>query len=124
MKTLVYAIIKKNGTLLILKRPSDKKSYPNYWNLPGGKLEEKELDIDCVKREVMEETNMNFSPFLKVMDTIDYDGEEKRIIVFLGDAEGDFKLNHEHSESTWITPNEIKKKNVMPYITRLFHGVI
>ena len=58
---------KKEDLFFILKRPSDKNSYPDYWNLHGGKLEENESETDCIKREVREETSLEFFPFIKII---------------------------------------------------------
>lgn len=124
MKTYVYALIKKENVFLILKRPADKKSYPNYWNLPGGKLEEKESEFACVKREVMEEVHMTFHPLRKILDIVDYEDGEKRVIVFLGDAKGDLQLNDEHIDFSWIKPTEINNKKTIPYIKRIFEGAL
>ncbi|MBU2589265.1 MAG: NUDIX domain-containing protein [Nanoarchaeota archaeon] len=124
MKTYVYALIKKGDLFLILKRPSDKNSYPDYWNLPGGKLEENESETDCIKREVMEETSLSFFPFIKIMDMIDFEGKEKKVIVYLGETNNtNLKLNKEHTEYSWVNPKEIKNKKIMPYIIKLFQEV-
>ena len=70
--TLVRGIIQNNkGKILFLKRLSDAKSFPNTWNLPGGKLEifeepndeiivprGYETPSEAFEREIYEETGL------------------------------------------------------------------
>lgn len=53
----ICAVIFKDGKMLATQRgPS--MSLPFKWELPGGKPLAGESDIDCVKREVLEELNL------------------------------------------------------------------
>ena len=108
MKQYVFALIKKDEKILMLKRPKDKKVYAHYWNFPGGKIEDGETDVQCVIREVEEETGMKFKPSVKIMDSIDEDREPKRVAVFLGDARGLITLNNEHDEWGWFKSDELR----------------
>ena len=124
MKTYVYALIKKENDFLILQRPHAKKTYPSVWNLPGGKLEENETYIECVIREVREETSLKFVPFMKIFDAIDYDGGEKKVIVFIGHAnDSEVILSNEHINFKFLSPQNISEYETMPYIKKLFEGM-
>ena len=123
MKHYVFALIKKDEKVLMLKRPKDKKVYANYWNFPGGKIEDGETDVQCVIREVEEETGMKFKPSVKIMDYIDEDREPKRVAVFLGDTRGLITLNNEHDEWGWFKSDELRTLSVLPYIKKLFDEV-
>lgn len=123
MKTYVYALIKKDNNFLILQRPLTKKIYPSVWNLPGGKLEENETYIECVIREVREETGLKFVPFMKVFDAIDYEGGEKKVIVFIGHTnDSEVVLSDEHINFKFLSPQNISEYETMPYIKKLFWG--
>ena len=50
------AIAIQDGKVLLVKRPKDKKVFPEFWAFPGGKLEELESLEDCMRREFTEET--------------------------------------------------------------------
>lgn len=120
MKKYVFALIKNEEKILMLKRPKDKKVYAGYWNFPGGKIEESETEIQCVIREVKEETGMDFEPSVKIMDIVDKNIEPKKVVVFDGNANGSVKLSEEHEEYGWFTIEEIKNIPVLPYIKKIF----
>lgn len=108
----------------MLKRPGEKKVYGGYWNFPGGKSEENESEVETVIREVKEETGMLFKPVTKIMDMIDEESESKKIVVFIGNAEGPIKLNREHEQYAWFSIKELKDLPVMPYIKKIFEEVL
>ena len=124
MKTYIYALIIRERDFLILQRPDNNKSQPSYWNFPGGKLEKNESYLECVKREVLEETGLIFNPLIKVFDKIDKVCKDKKVVVFLGFTNTDeIHLNEEHIQSKWVTYEDIIKLKVMPYINKLFEEV-
>ncbi len=119
MKKYVYALIKHEEKVLLLKRPKTKKIYPNYWNFPGGKNEIGETELQTVIREVEEETGMNFKSLKKIMDIVDDNIEPKKVVVFSGEAKGSVKISEEHDEFGWFSIQEIKNLPVMPYIKKI-----
>lgn len=110
------ALIKKGKKILLLKR----KKYPfkNYWSLPGGHLEFKETAIDCIKREVKEETNLDFSPrFYKYQDEIIPKINWHAIVLFFrGSFRGKLKpQKSEVKEIKWFSKSEIKNLKIAFY---------
>jgi 8-oxo-dGTP diphosphatase len=58
MIEVVCAIIKINGKILVTQR-SEKMSLPLKWEFPGGKIESEETEVDCIRRELKEELNID-----------------------------------------------------------------
>lgn len=58
MIEVVCAIIKINGKILVTQR-SEKMSLPLKWEFPGGKVEFEETEVDCIRRELKEELNID-----------------------------------------------------------------
>ena|SRR3989338_11622992 len=120
MKVTVIAdaVIEKEGKVLLLKRASDKKFLPSYWDLPGGKVEEKEDPNTAIKREVLEETNLQVKSakprYVWSYQLQNRPGEFFIVINYLVKCHDYDKIQvrkEEHSEFKWLTIDEIEKLN-------------
>ena len=59
---VVAAIIENKGKILCTQRGKDKHDYTSYkWEFPGGKIEQGESPQDALKRELIEELNMDIN---------------------------------------------------------------
>ena len=77
------AIILIENKILVVQR-SDKMKLPLKWEFPGGKLEENETEIDCVKREIKEEINIDIEVVKKLSSSIyDYGAFKINLIPFI-----------------------------------------
>lgn len=57
------AAIIKDGKILLLKRASSAKLFPNHFTFPSGGIEETDASVEnAVTREVKEETGLDFVP--------------------------------------------------------------
>ena len=54
MITVAAGILKQNGRILICQRKRT-GAFPLQWEFPGGKVEDREADIDALRRELREE---------------------------------------------------------------------
>ncbi|MBW8352095.1 NUDIX domain-containing protein [Bacillus sp. IITD106] len=61
MIAMTLCIIKRNNELLLLNR--DSSPAKGLWNGTGGKIEGKETPLECVIREVREETSIDIRKF-------------------------------------------------------------
>tara|TARA_Y100000310_G_C20489030_1_gene718230 strand:- start:60 stop:539 length:480 start_codon:yes stop_codon:yes gene_type:complete len=55
LSVAISAVIKDNNILLIKRNRGD---YPNFWALPGGKIEQNEHVSDAAVREILEESGL------------------------------------------------------------------
>ncbi|WP_317044554.1 (deoxy)nucleoside triphosphate pyrophosphohydrolase [Flavobacterium piscis] len=77
------AIILKDKKILVAQR-NEKMKLPLKWEFPGGKLEINESEIECIKREIKEEININIEVLQKLSNNIhDYGTFKINLIPFL-----------------------------------------
>lgn len=99
-------IIDNEKKILLVKRASDKKLFPNAWSFPGGKLEEWESLDEAVVREVKEETWLDLVSFKKYTFT-GHTSQNTRSINHLYIGKAEWVLIPE-TEAKWYSYDEIK----------------
>jgi len=117
----IAAIIIKNHKILLVKG-----SAKEYWT-PGGKREEGESDLGCLKRELSEELNLKLvsakffgeysAPSFYNANTI----SESHI--YLAKVTGKIKTGNEIKKYAWMS-KQAYKNNKYPLITATRDGVI
>lgn len=118
MEKAVNIIIPDNqNNILILKRSSNDKSYPNFWDLPGGRVNGNETLKETAEREAKEESNLN----IKLDNDYFYIHRcpDKKINIYAFQTEpvaGKVITSREHTEFRWIGKNEWKNLNYMPSV--------
>jgi 8-oxo-dGTP diphosphatase len=117
----VKAFILKNNNLLILKRTDDDIDKPGIWEVPGGKLDNKEEDkILGLIREVKEETNLdieNIKEFSQRKFTLD-SGRKISMTIYKCNPIGDnVIISQEHTSYEWI-PLEKAKTKITPFFVK------
>jgi 8-oxo-dGTP diphosphatase len=114
MLLVTAAIIIKEDKILIAQRSKEDKLSLK-WEFPGGKLEYGETPQACLKREIMEELNLNIE-VLGFMGSCIYDYGARKIELMAYKAQiisGDLKLNVHH-DAKWIRVNELKDYDLAP----------
>lgn len=109
-KVTCGAIIRKDNKILLTKRSVP--PYKNYWCLPGGHVEWGEEVKEAIKREVKEETGLDFRPvFFKYYDEIIPKIKWHAVsLFFIGDARGEMKTKKDEVKKTgWFSEKEIKR---------------
>lgn len=107
MKKVTAAILFKNGRILIAKRKAGEK-LANFWEFPGGKIEDGETPEGCLKRELKEELGIEVWIGEFFGESIYH--YEQGSIHLLGYwttwVKGDMEPKV-HSEVKWVTPEEL-----------------
>ena len=88
--TFVYAVAFVDDMFVMVKN-----KLREAWEMPGGKVEQGEHEVDAVKREFSEETGMRFSPVAKT--------RLAKGVVFFGRAE---------KMGSWPWPEDMRNKKL------------
>lgn len=112
------------GDKFLLGQRSKKGSFPNYWSLFGGKIEEGEIILEGIKRELYEETKINsdkirYIPFEEQWDM----GYSYHFYIGYCDEEYVCKLNDENQDWSWFTMDNTPKllfPTLFASLTRIF----
>jgi len=64
----------EGNSVLMYRRPSDERNYPDMWAFPGGKVEYGETFIDTLVRELLEETGLQPAGTVAFLDTYCFGG--------------------------------------------------
>ena len=119
----IYAILRnEKGEFLLLRRSQNSHSNPGKWDLPGGKLNHRELLEEAVAREVWEETGISINPG-NIAGYVTFELPDKKIIAIVYDGGyviADIKLSNEHIEYSWISLDIILEMNTLPPYFRDF----
>lgn len=107
----VTAFIFYDEQVLVVKRAKTEKYRPGFYELPGGKVKYSEPPDKAIKREVVEETNLDvkvikpywlFSYMNKDVHMIDI-----QYICVIMSEDPDVKISSEHDEYKWIAEKEL-----------------
>ena len=119
----IYAILRnEKDEFLLLRRSQNSHSNPSKWDLPGGKLNHRELLEEAVAREVWEETGISIIPG-NIAGYVTFELPDKKIIAIVYDGGyviADLKLSNEHMEYSWISLDTILEMSTLPPYFRDF----
>ncbi len=116
------SFIVNENKLLIIKRCDDNVQKPGIWEIPGGRLNPNEDQIEGLKREIKEETNLDIDVIkpLTIRKFTRDDNQKIELTNFLcklpNALNNKLKLSKEHTDSEWVELNNVKDK-----ITDFFH---
>lgn len=107
-------IINENEEFLMLQLDG---KFNHCWHFPGGRLEENEKEIDCLKREIREEMGVEaeiLQPvFSRHITQEDYANlrQQRYAVFYLAKIKPgqEIKLNHEHTAYKWFKKEDIEK---------------
>ena len=102
-RVLVSGAVFSEEKILLLQRQNDKKMFPGFWEMPGGKVDEAEDPNIAVLREVKEETGLDVvlvRPFNVWSCVLDVKGETEHCI------EIDYFIDAKDHSTITLSPKE------------------
>ena len=107
-------IIFKNKQILIAQRKKTDK-LGLLWEIPGGKIEEKESPEECLRRELKEELDINSKVgSLFCISKHNYPDFKINLMAYLVDShQGELKVN-DHEQIKWASISELKEYEFAP----------
>ena len=117
--TIVNGIIIKNGKILLLKKFSK-----DYYETPGGKIEENESIEGCLVRELQEEIGVTAISFIKFLEMEKFNFENKEITNYaflIRKFKGKPRIIEEHifEKMIWVSIKEANKLSLSPNVTEI-----
>lgn len=108
MINVTCAIIIIDNKILVTQR-SERMNLPLKWEFPGGKLEQDENEIECIKREIKEEISIEIDILKKLSNNVhDYGAFEINLIPFVANyIKGTIELS-EHKDYKLLDKSELK----------------
>ena len=117
----IKAIIVDDNKILCLKNER------NEWDFPGGKINFNEDVEECLKREVIEETNLEIKN-LKILKPFSLKFNDVPVFILLYSAEiscdSSIAINYEHSEYNFFSKSELKNLNMPQDFKDLVYDLI
>ncbi|MBR1840690.1 MAG: (deoxy)nucleoside triphosphate pyrophosphohydrolase [Alphaproteobacteria bacterium] len=114
-RDVAAGLIMCDGLLLIAQRKHG-KNLEYKWEFPGGKLEEGETLEECLRREMMEEMQLEVfvrEPF--VTSSYDYDFGTIVLHSFWATCKSkDIPVVLEHEQYKWVDPHELPQYDFAP----------
>ena len=111
-------MIARGGKLLVLKRAPSMSYKPGSWDLPGGHLVIGELFEQCLAREIGEETGLTIANprLLGIHNSVGPYLQAIFECAIAGRADAIRLRPHEHVESRWVAPSELRQFEMIPYL--------
>jgi len=123
---VVGAIILKNDKVLLLERPKD-DFMGGIYELPSGKVEDREsLDV-ALYREVEEETGLRIKEIKKYLGHFDYkskSGKKTRQFNFVVTVREPFEIRlQEHENYAWVNKNQLHEYPVTDSVKQILDSL-
>lgn len=121
---VVVGIIKDKNKYLLTKRVHSDKRFHGKWQFPGGELETNESLIDCLHRELKEETNLEIINEEFIGKVFESFRDKSHFIFFtyrcvLKNKVNKIILDNETSDYGWFTFDEAVKLDSLDFTAEM-----
>lgn len=112
---VVGAIIENENKEILCALRSPEMTLPNFWEFPGGKIEEGESKAEALIREIKEELGCVIEVFEQVEDTTyEYEKVIVRLETFMAKIIQGTPVLTEHAEMKWVPRKALNALNWAP----------
>jgi len=112
---VVGAIIENDKQEIFCALRGPEMTLPNYWEFPGGKIEQGESKEEALKREIQEELGCVIALFDHVEDTTyEYEKVIVRLETFMAKIVSGTPIATEHAQIKWVPRKELATLNWAP----------
>ncbi|HET8574680.1 MAG TPA: NUDIX hydrolase [Candidatus Paceibacterota bacterium] len=119
---IVHTVISNDrGEVLIIRRSKENDVLPEYWDIPGGTLEDGEDPSQGAIRETKEETGLDIFDVKLFFQKSNVDTSKNKQFVTLVFCADSSEINvvvnpEEHDAYTWINPLSINTYKTVDYL--------
>jgi len=117
----INCVVTYKGKVLLVKRSSELRLYPNYWNGISGFLDDHQAIEKKVKEELLEEVNIDETQIasIKLGKVLVQEGKKYQktwfVLPVLVEVKNEaFELDYEAQEAKWIDPKHAKDLKLLP----------
>jgi len=104
---VVCAIIHKQNRTLVVQR-NEKMTLPLKWEFPGGKIEFDESEVDCIKREIKEELEIDIEVGKRLTPSLhEYPSFSIELIPYVSIFKSGVLTLNEHRQKRWLKKDEL-----------------
>jgi len=112
---VVAAIIENENNEILCALRGPEMTLPNYWEFPGGKIEEGESKEEALKREIDEELGCEIEVLKHIDDTTyEYEKVIVRLETYMSIITNGTPKASEHAEIKWVPRKELNTLNWAP----------
>lgn len=114
----VKILLKNSEGKFLLARRNPKK-YPEVggkWDIVGGRINPGSPLLENLKREIKEEVGLEYAgtpSLVAAQDILKVEGRHVVRLTYLGEIEGEPKIDEDHLEAKWFSAGEIRKIPVL-----------
>lgn len=128
MKSVVIGICLHSGKFLMGRRTSSRFGYEDFWEFPGGKVEEGETDEKALRREFQEELGCHLLS-MKFFDLVRWQYSQFKVelrfyLVCLDPEDISLMKLNAHKELKWFHPTDIPHYPMLPANKKILNRLI
>lgn len=122
---VVAAAIFDNENKIFCALRAENMSLPNYWEFPGGKIEQGEQPEEALKREIEEELTCIINVGKHIHTHLhEYETVNVNLAVYEASIESGTIVLKEHAEGKWLPISDLKALSWAPADIPAIHKII